>query len=126
MNKTLKRPVWPTESVDQMLRNIPPDFRFFCVVDCTSGYHQIAIHPDSQPLTTIITSAGRYQYTTLLQGITSSSDFWNKITYGQARIDSELQITKNMDDFLLGARTLDELEAKLTKLLQFDEYNNLF
>ena len=47
LNKTLTRPVWPTESVDQMLRSISPEFRYFCVVDCTSGYHQISIHPDS-------------------------------------------------------------------------------
>ena len=125
LNKTLKRPIWPTESVDQMLRHIPPEYRFFIVVDCTSGYHQVPIHKTSQPLTTIITSAGRFQYTTLSQGITSSSDFWNKLTDGSVRIDSELGVTKNMDDFLIGARTLDELEAKITKLLQYFEKINL-
>ena len=125
LNKSLKRPVWPTESCDQMLRHIPPTHRYFCCIDATSGYHQVKISKESQPLTTIITNAGRFFYTTLSQGITSSSDFWNKITDGNCRIDTELQIIKNMDDFLIGGETIQELENKLNKLMEFCESINL-
>ena len=96
-----------------------------CCIDATSGYHQVSLAKESQPLTTIITQAGRFFYTTLSQGITSSSDFWNKITDGECRIDVELQIIKNMDDYLIGGETIQELEYKLNKLMKFFEKINL-
>ena len=40
LNKAIERPHWPTESSDQLLRNIESDSRFFVTLDSTSGYHQ--------------------------------------------------------------------------------------
>ena len=47
------------------------------------------------------------------------------MTDGDARIDDELHIVKNMDDWLLYARNLQELEEKLIKFLKFAETKNL-
>jgi hypothetical protein len=43
--------------------------KYFSVLDCTQGFHQIPIHPDSKEKTGFITSSGKYQYKTMPQGI---------------------------------------------------------
>ena len=47
------------------------------------------------------------------------------ITNGDSRIDSERNIVKNMDDWMLYARTMVALEEKLEKFLQFAAKKNL-
>ena len=43
--------------------------QYFSVLDCTQGFHQIPIHPDSKEKTGFITPSGKYQYRTMPQGI---------------------------------------------------------
>ena len=50
---------------------------------------------------------------------------WNIITDGGSRLDSQLNIVKNMDDFLLYGRNLLELQDKLEKFLSFTDEKNL-
>ena len=67
LNKALERPIWTTESCDQIMRHINPDYTIFCTIDCTSAYNQVQINKDDKHLTSIVTQAGRYNYNTLLQ-----------------------------------------------------------
>ena len=125
VNKILKKLHHHTESCDQLLRHIPADSRVFAVIDAASGYHQLRIHEDSQELLTIVTNMGRFTFRCLPQGINNSAALWNLMTDGDARIDDELHIVKNMDDWLLYGRNLQELEEKLVKFLKFAETKNL-
>ena len=50
LNEYIERPVWPTESSQQLLRHINPDARYFATMDLTSGYHQIPLDEESQNL----------------------------------------------------------------------------
>ena len=43
--------------------------KYFSVLDCTQGFHQIPIHPDSKDKTGFITPSGKFQYKTMPQGI---------------------------------------------------------
>ena len=43
LNHHIQRPVWPTESSNQLLRRIDAKARFFATMDLTSGYHQMPI-----------------------------------------------------------------------------------
>ena len=61
----------------------------------------------------IVTNMGRFTLKSLPQGISNSAALWNLLTDGDARIDSELNIVKNMDDWMLHARNMVELEKKL-------------
>jgi len=63
---------------------------------------------------------GRYKFTVLAQGVCSSSDIFNFLTDGSCRRDSSGAL-KNMDDVLLYARTIKELEEKLENFLTFYE-----
>ena len=70
-------------------------------------------------MTTIVTEAARYYYNTVSQGITISSDYWNMITDGPSHLDSQLRLHKNVDDWLVRAFDLQDLENKQTHLLKF-------
>ena len=41
LNKAIERSHWPTESSDQLLRNIESDSKYFVTLDLTSGYHHV-------------------------------------------------------------------------------------
>ena len=47
------------------------------------------------------------------------------MTEGNSRLDSELAILKNMDDFLLYGTTLEDLEKKLERFMEFAKTKNL-
>ena len=74
---------------------------------------------------TIVTNMGRFTFKSLPQGISNSAALWNLLTDGDARIDSKLNIVKNMDDWMSHARNMVELEKKLEKFLQFSAKKNL-
>ena len=124
LNKALKRPHWPTESSGQLLRHIDSKAKFFCTVDATQGYHQIPVSKDSQKFLTIITQQGRFCYTVTPMGVCSSADLFNLHTDGEIRWEGN-NVLKNMDDWLVSGRTLEELEGKLEKLLSFCKKKNL-
>ena len=68
---------------------------------------------------------GRFTYKSLPQGICNSAALWNIMPDGDSRLDSQLNIVKNMDDFLLYGRNLLELQDKLEKFLSFADEKNL-
>ena len=54
--------------------------RFFQLnLDASSGYHQVLIHPDSQPLLMFSSPIGYFCYKCLLFGISSSLEIYQKI-----------------------------------------------
>ena len=77
LNRAIERPHWPTESSDQLLRNIVSDSKYFVTLDLTSGYHQVQVDVESRNLLCISTPRGRYRYTTLAQGVCSAGDLLN-------------------------------------------------
>ena len=69
LNSALQRPTYPVESNSQLLRHSHPDSKYFCTLDMTSGYHQIAVHEEDRHLLTVISTQGRFLYNSLSQGI---------------------------------------------------------
>ena len=126
LNSALQRPVFPVESNSQLLRHIPPDSKFFCTLDMTSGYHQCEVHPDDRELLTVICQQGRFRYNCLSQGICSASDFFNFLSDGNVRWEAcWRKLLKNMDDVLMGAPTLEALEAMVEEFLQSCHAKNI-
>jgi len=106
------------------LRHIDSKAKFFATVDATQGYHQVPVSKKSQEFLTIITQQGRFCYTVTPMGVCSSSDLFNLLTDGEVRWEGN-NVLKNMDDWLLSGRTMEELEGKLEKLLSFCKEKNL-
>ena len=60
----------------------------------------------------------------LPMGVTSSSNLFNLLTDGGVRWQ-EGDVLKNMDDLLLSAETLEEVELEMDKLMKFCQEKNL-
>ena len=116
LNSCLKRPIWGAESSSQVLRHIDPEARFFASFDATSGFHQIRVDDASSKLMTILTQYGTYRYTVLGQGICSAQDLFNYLTDGCSKLEEDFKVLKNIDDFLLYGRTLEDLELHGCKI----------
>ena len=71
-----------------------------------------------------MTREGRFWYTLTPQGVCSSSDLFNLHTDGETRYDGT-GCLKNMDDWLLFAPNLEELEKKIINLMEFCKKKNL-
>ena len=112
VNSILKKLLHHTESCDQLLRHVPADNKVFAIIDAASGYHQLRVSEDSQELLTIVTNMGRVTNKSLPQGISNAASLWNILTYGDARIDTDFNLIKNMDDWMLHAKNLVELKQK--------------
>ena len=124
LNKAIQRPHWPTESSDQLLRNIESDSKYFVTLDLTSGYHQVQVDKESRNLLCISTPSGRYRYTILAQGVCSAGDMFNYTTDGDLRLNG-MRVVKNMDDVLFYHSTLEGAIKELERFLEFCRKKNL-
>jgi len=46
--------------------------KYFSVLDCTQGFHQVPLHPDSKEKTAFISPIGKFHYKTMPQGMRNS------------------------------------------------------
>ena len=80
------------------------------VVDFPSGYFQLRLHPESQLYTVFNTEFGRYLFTRMPQGLSSSGDGF------KANTDCFFSglgnwLLKQLDDMLMQATSSSDLEA---------------
>ena len=81
--------------------------------------------PESSKLLNITTVFGNYVLKVLGQGLCSSQDLFNFLSRGTTLTDPNFQILKNVDDFLIWASTLEELEEQINKLMAMCKRMNL-
>ena len=126
LNSCIARPVYPTESTNQLLRHLDPEAKVFGVLDMCSGYHQVSVHPADRGLLTVICQQCRFRYNCLSQGITSASDLFNMVSDGDSRFnDLWRSMIKNMDDVLFAGLSLEDLQQKLETFLEFCRQKNI-
>ena len=109
----------------QVLRHVDPEARYFACFNATGGFHQIRLNEESSKLMTIVTQYGTYRYTVLGQGFCLSHDLFNWITNGGTKLDEDFQVLKNIDDFCLFRKTLQDLEIQIDKLAKLYKKINL-
>ena len=78
LNKAVKRPVYPIPDVNDILTRLE-NSKFYSILDSTSAFHQIAVHPDSQKLLTFAAPSGRYCWQRLPYGIKSAPEVYQKM-----------------------------------------------
>ena len=79
----------------------PPDAKVFCVIYAKSGFRQVKVDKEASKFQTNVTNMERFSVTVMSQGVCNSFSLCNSLTDGDSRIDSKLNIIKNLDDFLL-------------------------
>ena len=110
LNKYIMRHFYGFKSAHELLKSIPIHAKWFAVYDLTSGYHQIPLTPESSRLTTFLIPQGLHRYRRCAMGLSSSGDFFCKITDSCLR--SVPNLIKLVDDCLLFGTDLPDLLNK--------------
>ena len=116
LNSFVQRPVHPFACVSEILQTIPASAKYFAKMDAVNGYFQIALDEESSMKTTFLLPSGRYRYLRIPQGLNASSDEWCRRS--DAIIDGLPWAKKIVDDVLVWAPNLKELEARVSKVAQ--------
>ena len=123
LNKYVKRPVHPFSCVTEIIQSIPSTANYFAKFDAVNGYFQIALDEESSMLTTFLLPSGRYRYLRIPQGLNASSDEWCRRS--DAVVDGLLWAKKIVDDILIWASTLQELQQRIEIIAQNCERLNV-
>ena len=73
LNCAIKWPVYPIPDVHDTFS------RVYLLLNCTSAFHQICVHSESQKLLTFATPTGRYCWQQLHHGIKSAPEIYQKM-----------------------------------------------
>ncbi|KAJ1201139.1 hypothetical protein NDU88_004954 [Pleurodeles waltl] len=111
----------------QLLPNISEELsglggsRFFSVLDLSSSYHQIVLHPESRHLTPFVTPLGAYQFLRMLFRLASAAACFQRIM--KKVLEGISGILSFQDDFLVHGETVSDhariLRGVLDKLALF-------
>ena len=81
LNEFLDRDAYPMQSPKELVRQVPPEAKFFLSVDFYKGYYQIPLAEEDQLKTTfMLHGMGLYYFKKLPQGGKCSVDQFNRIT----------------------------------------------
>ena len=116
LNKFVKGRVHPFAPTKDLLALIPNTAKVFAVFDLKHGYWQIPLYKKSQLLTTFLTEWGTWCYQRLLMGLICLGDECCKCT--DEALTGLIGILKLVDDILVFADTVLELEERIEKLFK--------
>ncbi len=115
LNKAVKRPEFQIPSFEELVNRIN-GAEIYTVLDATSAFHQIQVHPDSQHLLTFGTSIGRFAWVRVPYGLRSAPELFQSIlTDILCDIPNVLVF---FDDILIAAKTISEHDSILRQVLQ--------
>ena len=91
--------------------------KYFTVIDCLQGYHQIKVHEDSKDMTAFVTHSGMYRYSRLPFGLVNASahfmscvnDLFRKLLYKGVLV--------YLDDILVYSETFEEHLSLLQQVM---------
>jgi hypothetical protein len=120
LNNVTERHIFSTPSAEHQVTDLDPSFKYFAVVDCTKGFHQVDLAEESKPFTafTIYSPAavaGTYFLNRLPMGLKGATDAHDhRITGAISNVTDRLL----HEDGLVGLPTVDGLERKLLAVAQ--------
>jgi hypothetical protein len=86
-----------------------------CFLDCYSGYHQIALHPDDEDKTTFITPHGIYSYKVMTFGLKNAGATYHKAIQKCHKSQIGNNVETYVDDVVVKTTEEDKLIADLTE-----------
>ena len=112
LNKYIEHPMHSFPSMDQIQQAIRHDTCFMACIDFPSGYFQLKLDKESQPLIVSNTEFGRYLFLRAPQGLSSSGDAFNSNT---DRFYSGLgtHLLKQVDNMYIQAVDMKDVDKKL-------------
>lgn len=99
--------------------------KYFTSLDLKSGYHQIAVKPDSVPKTAFITPDGHFEFVRMPFGLSNGPSVFQRLmdtVLGNLRFG---RVICYMDDLLIATETYEENVACLETVLDIFQKNGL-
>ena len=123
LNKFCIRAPKPFPSTKEILANLNAEDKFFAKLDLVAGYHQLELDPASRKYTTFILDSARYEYLRSPMGCNLTNDAFCDAT--DLVFQGREGVQKMVDDGLVGAIDLMQLEFRLRRLLMACRDNNI-
>lgn len=115
LNKYVKRSVFPIHKVQYTLSQLK-GAKVFSKVDANSGFYQVPLSKNSQPLTTFLTPFGRYMYKRLPFGLNAAPEHFScKIAKVLENIPN---VVYHVDDVLVYGENAEQHDIILRQVLQ--------
>ena len=120
INPVLKQQVYPLPTPEEMFSTLA-NGESYTKLDLARAYKQMKVQKEHQPLLTINTHLGMYQYTRLQFGITTAPSLWQK---AMAQVLNGLSgVVCYINDILVTGHTREEhlanLKAVLTRIQEY-------
>jgi hypothetical protein len=107
---------WPIPNIQDVLANIGShNPRYFAVMDCTSGYHQMPIEERCQKYTTFTTHKGNFKWLRAPMGPKNIPSLYQKAMVTEifpGQIHKIIEVY--LDDIITWSKTIEELVKNLT------------
>jgi len=104
-----------------ILAQIPPESRWFSVVDLANAFFSIPVHPDSQYWFAFSFKGKSYTFTRLCQGYCESPTIYNEVLKRSLEplvLSSGTALLQYVDDCLIAAPTKEQCEKDTVTLLR--------
>jgi hypothetical protein len=114
LNKHCLNDPFPLLRIDQVVDSTAGSI-LLCFLDCYSGYHQIALHPDDEDKTTFITPHGIYCYKVMTFGLKNVGATYQKAIQKCLKTQIGKNVEAYVDDVVMKTTEEDKLIADLTE-----------
>jgi hypothetical protein len=116
LNKHCPKDPFPLPHIDQVVDSTAGSV-LLCFLDCYSGYHQIALHPDDEDKTAFITPHGIYCYMVMTFGLKIAGATYQKAIQKCLKTQIGKNVKAYVDDVVVKTTEEDKLIADLTETI---------
>jgi hypothetical protein len=109
-NKHCPKDPFPLPRIDQVVDSTAGSV-LLCFLDCYSGYHQIALHPDDEDKTAFITPHGIYCYKVMTFGLKTAGATYQKAIQKCLKSQIGKNVEAYVDDVVVKTTEEDKLIA---------------
>ena len=115
VNKSIVTNQYPLPHRDEVFLNLK-DCSTFSVIDLKNAFLQVPLHPESRPLTALITHEGIFQYKRIPFGLASAPCAFQKLMTDVLGDRPGVQIY--MDDVLIGGTSQAQHDERLNSVIE--------
>jgi hypothetical protein len=114
LNKHCPKDPFPLPRIDQVMDSTDGSV-LLCFLDCYSGYHQIALHPDDDDKTTFITPNDIYYYKVMTSGLKNAGATYQKAIQKCLALQIGDNLEAYVEDVVVKTTVEDQLIVDLTE-----------
>jgi hypothetical protein len=115
INKHCPKDPFPLHRIDEIMDSMAGSVLLY-FLDCYSGYHQIAPHPDDEDKTAFITPHGIYFYKVMTFGLENARATYQKAIQKCLKVQIGKNVKAYIDDVVVKTTEEDKLIADLTEI----------